>query len=101
MYMWSLLASDEFPSPSSWPSLWRDMFFNSAKSMSERYRMFVFFWQNGMMPWHALWWTMISGSYDSSAWRGIFYAYRQTYTVAGRDALNRNRVFNLRLGFVA
>jgi len=96
-FLWFKLAADEFPSPATWPAIWRAIFYDTHKSHSDRYRLFVFMWQNGMVPYHALFWTMINGDYDSAAWRHMFAAYTQTFTIAGRALLNRNRVFNFNL----
>lgn len=94
-YVWRVLAGDEFPPPSSWPMLWRSMFYDSHKSHADRYRLFVFLWQNGMVPMHALFWVMFPGDYDSAAWRHMIHAYKESLTVDGRLRLNRNRVYNL------
>lgn len=88
------LANDEFPPLQLWPKMWRQIFFNSHKDRSDRYRLFVFLYQNGMPPHHAVYWTMWHCTYDSSAWNSILDAANSTLTSRGRAALGRNRVFN-------
>lgn len=93
-YLWHLLAGDEFPPLREWPELWSRIFFNPHKTHSDRFRLFVFLWQNGMMPSHALFWVFIGGNYDASAYAHVFVAYNDTFSVDGREKLNRNRVYN-------
>lgn len=94
------LAADEFPEPRTWPGMWQRLFFNAHKSRSDRYRLFVFLFLNGMMPHHAVYWTMWHATYDQSAWLSILDAANDTLTKDGLDRLYRNRVFNIHTGTV-
>lgn len=78
-----------------WP-LWAvNAFFNPHKDRTDRYRLFVFFYKNGMPPWHAVFWVMWHDTYDLSAWYSIADCYVETFSDEGRAKLDRNRVLNI------
>lgn len=83
-----------------WPVWAINAFFNVHKDRNERYRLFVFFYKNGMPPWHAVFWVMWHDTYDLSAWYSIADAYVETFTHEGRARLNRNTVLNIESGRV-
>lgn len=93
------LAGDEFPPLRDWPVLWREMFLR-RKDQRERFRFFVFLWQNGMPPHHAVFWTMWHDSYDKPAWDSIMHTANSTLTAKGREAIWKNRVYLFHLGRV-
>jgi len=97
---WHILAGDEFPTPASWPDLWRAMLFNPHKDRRDRYRLFVFLWGNGMQPHHAVFWVMWHGGYDRSAWNSIIDAANDTLTDAGRSRLRSAPIYSLEAGRV-
>lgn len=85
---------------SEWPKLWQNMFLKPHKNRDERYKLFCFFYQNGMRAEHAVFWVMWHCTYDKNAWQSITDAANDTLTDRGRNKLFRTRVYNIYLGRV-
>jgi len=93
--------ADEFPQLGEWPQPWPDLFFNPHKDRRDRYRLFVFFWLNGMPAHRCVYWVMWHRTYDRAAWRSIMDVVRDTETDSGRARLQMNRVYNFNDGRVS
>lgn len=101
-----LQKEDIFYDFNTWPLLWKNMFVKRHKTNNERYRMFAFFFLNGMEPFEAKKWTLIHGGYDATAVndlhrlaRGLtsqFPSVRQKFEAN----LSRNRVYDFVLNKV-
>lgn len=89
------LMEDEFAPISQWDpaGLWRSIFLKPHKDRRDRYRLFAFFYLNGMRPRLALFWTLIHNTYDRSAYMSLLDAFKYTLSDHGREYLARNRVF--------
>lgn len=96
--LWASLMVDEFPHYSTWPSVWRRLFFKSHKDRNERYRLYMFFFQNGMFPSRAYYWVVIHGGYDFYAHSSLAALMVETQTRQGGH--ERNRTYNFNLGRV-
>lgn len=79
---------DQFHDFVEWPRWLQQIFINSHKSLNERYRLWMFFYRNGMPPEVAVFWTMWHGGYDSGAWRAILHLASRSLTVSGRSVLD-------------
>lgn len=102
----ALNEADIFPTFNSWPLLWKNLFVKRHKNNNERYRLFAFFYLNGMEPFQAKKWVLIHGGYDFSAQndlhrlaRGLTHQFPSVRTKFIEN-LNRNRVYDFNLGRV-
>lgn len=84
----------------SWPRWAQQAFTKQHKNRDERYKLFVFFWKNGMEPGTAASWIMRYGNYDRNAYSSLYDAVRDCYTQEGRERLRRTKVIDLVSGRV-
>jgi len=87
--------ADEFPKFYRWPQWARVSAYNPHKKRAERYRLFIFFWKNGMPPERAMHWVLYHNTYDRSAIRSMLQlvATSQNQYGAARLALTPVLVF--------
>lgn len=100
-----ILSDDLITNPTTWPLVWIDLLFTTHKDGRQRYRLFVFFWKNGVPPEKAVEYVLYHGmnrnfQYDDNARRRLADAVKQTQSAAGRELLDRNNVFIIEEGRV-
>lgn len=85
--------SDVFYDYETWPA-WAKMSFDKKhKNRNERFKLFVFFWRNGMEPGTARRWVMIHDTYDKAAWESMEDLVQKTRTKHGTEYLERIPIY--------
>lgn len=72
----------------TWPRYLQDMMRIRHKNRQQRFKLFVFFWVNGVEPSVAKFLVMNRGQYDRQAWQSMNDLVNQTQTPQGRRYLS-------------
>lgn len=84
-----LIRADEFYPIGMWPVWLQQIFLKRHKNRQERFKLWLFFWRNGMHRRRATYWVMSHGSYDRTAWASIQDLSRMSETREGQEYLNQ------------
>lgn len=82
--------NDSFYPLSNWPEWAKTSFVNSHKDRNARFKLFVFFWKNGMEPYRAAHWTIgwhnrHGFPYDQAAMRQVNELVQAAQMMRGRQ----------------
>jgi len=87
--------SDEFFPFNKWPQWAKSLFLIKHKDRNQRFRLWIFFWKNGMEANRARYWVMFGGGYDRSAWSSMQDLVNKTQTPQGRAYLGKFPVYDI------